>query len=161
MPSFEEGTVEYGKNRPPFQKNVNIWAKNGPFFSKSRTCRLYKNRPFLSEIQNDDAYPLRNGVAGPGMKYDLLGLTFGSLKKQIQKSSLTFSHYSNLAQSQDFLLCYRILIKHSNRDKPPKEWFGAVPLQPCTLCHSSFLTKAELFISIVFNFDIKIYQAGC
>ena len=67
MLSFEEGTVECGKNRPPFQKNANMWAKNGPFFFKSRTCRLYKNGPFLSEIQNDDAYPLTTGVAGPGV----------------------------------------------------------------------------------------------
>ena len=34
MPGFEEGTVEYGENRPPFQKNMNILAKNGPFFFK-------------------------------------------------------------------------------------------------------------------------------
>ena len=68
MPSFEEGTVEYGENRRPFKKNANIWAKNGPFFPKSRTCRLLKNRPFLREIQNDDAYPLIIGVAGPGVR---------------------------------------------------------------------------------------------
>ena len=53
---------------PLLKKNANIWAKNGPFFPKSRTCRLYKNRPFLSEIQNDDAYPLPTGVAGPGLQ---------------------------------------------------------------------------------------------
>ena len=89
MPSFEEGTVEYGENRPLFQKNVNILAKNGPFFSKSRTCRLLKNRPFLREIQNDDAYLLTTGVAGPGNRYktslqrfsflSMLSLYFGSI----------------------------------------------------------------------------------
>ena len=26
-----------------------------------------KNRPFLREFQNDDAYPLPTGVAGPGL----------------------------------------------------------------------------------------------
>ena len=52
---------------PLLRKNVNIKAKNGPFFSKSRTCGLKKNRPFHREIQNDDGYPLTTGVVGPGI----------------------------------------------------------------------------------------------
>ena len=42
--------------------------KTDPFFSKSRKYGLHKNRPFLSGIQNDDAYLLYVGVAGPGPK---------------------------------------------------------------------------------------------
>ena len=51
---------------PLYPKNGNIEAKNRPFFSKTRTYGLHKKRPFLSGIQNDDAYLLYVGVAGPG-----------------------------------------------------------------------------------------------
>ena len=36
------------------------------FLKKSRTYEIPKNRPFLSEIQNNDAYPLTGRVEGPG-----------------------------------------------------------------------------------------------
>ena len=49
--------------------------KTDNFFSKSRTCRLHKNIPFLSGIQNDDAYLLYLGVAGPGYDYLLNEIT--------------------------------------------------------------------------------------
>ena len=52
MPNFEQGAIECGENRPPFQKKCEyLGKKKRPFFSKSRTCRLLKNRPFLREIQ--------------------------------------------------------------------------------------------------------------
>ena len=63
MQSFVDGNVEYGENRPPLSKKC---AKNRPFFLKSRTYELQKTRPLFSEIQNDDAYLLYVGVAGPG-----------------------------------------------------------------------------------------------
>ena len=70
-----------------FQKMRISGQKNGPFFSKSRTCRLYKNRPFLSEIQNDDAYLLTTGVAGPGVPL-MLPIFLGGLIVESQKQSL-------------------------------------------------------------------------
>ena len=76
MPSFVKGTVEYGEIDPPYQKNANIWAKNRPFFSKSRTYELQENRPFLSGIQNDDAYLFYMGVAGPGWRYMCRNVSF-------------------------------------------------------------------------------------
>ena len=50
------GTVKYGEKRPPILQKCDFLGKNRPYFSKSRTCELPKNRPFLSEIQNEDAY---------------------------------------------------------------------------------------------------------
>ena len=68
MPNFEEGTVQYGENRPPFKKKKceYLGPKKDPFFQNRGHADLKKNRPFLSEIQNDDAYLLTPGVAGPG-----------------------------------------------------------------------------------------------
>ena len=54
---------------PPYKKKceyLGLKHRVYPFFFKSRTYELQKNRPFLSEIQNDDAYLLYVGVAGPG-----------------------------------------------------------------------------------------------
>ena len=63
------GLLNMEKIDPLYQKNVNILAKNRPFFSKSRTYGIHKkNKNFLNGIQNDDAYLLSVGVAGPGPK---------------------------------------------------------------------------------------------
>ena len=53
----------------PFPQTANIWAKKMTLFLKNQGHTTFlKNRPFLSEIQNDDAYPLTGRVAGPGIQ---------------------------------------------------------------------------------------------
>ena len=51
----------------PFPTKLRIFRQKITLSSKkSRTYKIPKNRPFLSEIQNDDAYPSTGSVAGPG-----------------------------------------------------------------------------------------------
>ena len=54
------------KMDPFFQKMRTSRPKTDPIFQNRGHADFEKNRPFLREIQNDDAYPLTTGVAGPG-----------------------------------------------------------------------------------------------
>ena len=54
---------------PLFQKMRIFRQKNDPFFKIADMPTFLKNRPFLREIQNDDAYSFSTGVAGPGGEY--------------------------------------------------------------------------------------------
>ena len=50
-----------------FPKLRTFRQKKDPFFNNQGHTKLPKNRPFLTEIENDDAYPLTSRVAGPGI----------------------------------------------------------------------------------------------
>ena len=53
----------------PLWQKVRIFRqKRDPFFFKMANMPTLKDRPFLREIQNDDAYPLVWGVAGLGLR---------------------------------------------------------------------------------------------
>ena len=52
------GLLNMEKKYPPFYKNVNVLGKKNNLFFKIADMRTSQNRPFLSEIQNDDAYLL-------------------------------------------------------------------------------------------------------
>ena len=49
-----------------FPKLRTFRPKKDAFFNNQGHMKLPKNRPFLSEIENDDAYPVTSRVGGPG-----------------------------------------------------------------------------------------------